>query len=125
MSPKCISESEIELSILNYLARTGVGFFWKNVSAGYFDGTKWRKQASPFAIRGVPDILGYLYSTGRMVALEVKTKTGRLRPDQETFLKKAQKHHVVCAVVRSSWEAHLVLLEAGEACSAPTGELAT
>lgn len=118
------SESAIEHSILEYLAATGVGFFWKNVSSGYFDGVTFRKQASPFAINGVPDILGYLYSDGRMVALEVKDHKGRTSKAQDAFIEKAQGH-AVCAVVRSPEDAFLALRAAGVAVEEPAHALAT
>jgi hypothetical protein len=119
------SESAIENAILEYLAMTGVGFFWKNVMGGFFDGVRFRKQANPFAINGVPDILGYLYSSGRMVALEVKTATGRTSPAQDAFIGKASQAGVVCAVVRSPLEAFQVLQAHGVDVQAPDDALAT
>lgn len=122
---KCASESVIENAILEYLAATGVGFFWKNVMGGFFDGTRFRRQASPFAINGVPDILGYLYGSGRMVALEAKTARGVTSPAQDTFIEKAASHGVVCAVVRSPLEAFQVLQAHGVDVAAPDDALAT
>jgi hypothetical protein len=93
------SESKTELQILIYLSSLRIGLFWKNISAGYFDGKRWRKQANPFAINGVPDILGIV--KGRFVGIEVKTKTGVVSENQKAFIKKALELDAVCFVARS------------------------
>jgi hypothetical protein len=93
------SEYILECQILEYLARLGIGFFWKNTSGGFHDGKRWRVHQSPFAIRGTSDILGVV--AGRMVALEVKTESGRIAPEQAAFLKKVQACGGLGAVVRS------------------------
>jgi hypothetical protein len=102
-SPK-LKESTLETQILIYLSRLKVGFFWKNISTGFFDGSRWRKQASPFAINGTPDIIGII--NGRFVGIEVKTIKGRLTEAQELFARKAQEVGGVCFVARSCVEAH-------------------
>ena len=38
-----------------------------------------------YGLIGSADILGALVGSGRMVAIEVKSPTGRLRPEQEAF----------------------------------------
>jgi len=118
MDLKALPESSIEHLILNYLATSGAGFFWKNVTGGYFDGQRFRKQASPFAINGVSDIIGIL-KDGRFVALEVKTAKGRTSQAQDAFLSKARSLHAVCGVVRSPEDAFRVLQAHGVACEAP------
>lgn len=57
------------------------------------------------AEEGTPDALGYLIPSGRMVAIEVKTKTGKLRPAQEKWLADAKAAGVLCIVVRTPSEA--------------------
>ena len=58
----------VEHQILDYLASLKIGFFWKNTSGGFFDGEKFRKNKSPYAINGTSDSLGFLKG-GRFVAL--------------------------------------------------------
>jgi hypothetical protein len=101
-------ENEIESKILTCLSRLGVGFFWKNVSAGYFDGKRFRKHASPFAINGTSDILGVC--NGRFVAIEVKTETGKTSPHQDAFLKRVTVDGGICGVARNLSEALSVVL---------------
>lgn len=94
-----LSEYTIETKILEWLAGTGLGFFWKNTSGGFHDGKRWRVHQSPFAIRGTSDILGIV--SGRLIALEVKTDTGRVDPAQVAFLNKVRVCGGLSAVVRS------------------------
>ena len=98
----------VEHEILTWLAKSGIGFFWKNTSGGFFDGTKWRKHASPFAINGTSDILGVL-NGGRFVALEVKDK-GTANDQQLAFIKKVQLLGGLGAVVKSVDQVKQLLL---------------
>lgn len=93
------SEEQIEHQILVYLNVTKKGFFWKNVSAGYFDGRSFRKHKSPFAINGTPDILGIIH--GDFVGFEVKSAKGKPSEAQEAFKKKALSVGARVCVVRS------------------------
>ena len=115
-SPK-LSERAIEHQILTYLFKLKIGLFWKNVTTGYFDGKSWRKQASIFAINGVPDILGIV--NGRFVGIEVKAKGGRLSAEQEAFARKAQALGAVCFCARSVQEVHQALVACGLLCDSP------
>ena len=110
-SLKKLSESDLEAQILDFLALSRVGFFWKNPSAGFFDGKRFRRHASPWAIRGVPDILGM--SQGKFVGFEVKSATGRVSKEQAAFIKKAREHGSLVAVVRSVHQVRQALLEWG------------
>ena len=92
-------EAEIEHKILIYLFERGDGFFWKNVSNGYHDGKSFRKQASPFAFNGSPDILGCI--RGRLVGFEVKADNGRQSEAQKIFERRIKKSGGRYAVVRS------------------------
>jgi penicillin-binding protein-related factor A (putative recombinase) len=92
-------ESVIENEILHFLLKVRGGFFWKNTTSGFFDGKRFRKHASPFAINGTSDILG-VYD-GRLVAFEVKSQKGKLTKDQIAFLKKIEASGGVGAVVNS------------------------
>lgn len=93
------TEYSIESEILDWLAQSGLGFFWKNTSGGFHDGKKWRKHQSPFAIRGTSDILGIV--DGRFIALEVKTEKGRASTEQLAFLKRVRACGGLASLVRS------------------------
>lgn len=99
MTSDQLSEYSIENSILHYLASLGIGFFWKNVSQGFFDGGKWRKQVSPFAINGTSDILGL--ANGRFIAIEVKSAVGVTSKQQDAFIRKVQEFGGIAFVARS------------------------
>ncbi len=60
--------------------------FWMNDSKGTWDPTRkvFRKKTR-FERKGVLDILGVLPG-GQAFACEVKTKTGRISPEQKTFI---------------------------------------
>jgi penicillin-binding protein-related factor A (putative recombinase) len=103
------SEAQIENEILTFLSNLRRGFWWKNTSAGFFDGRKFRKHASPFAINGTSDIFGVV--DGRLICFEVKTECGRPTPEQVAFIKKVQAHGALGAVVRSVAEVRRALVE--------------
>jgi penicillin-binding protein-related factor A (putative recombinase) len=80
-------EREIQNQICSYLRLKGA-FVFIHDSVGIFDVRRgvFRSNRSPYRIRGVADLLG-IYK-GRPLAVEVKTKTGRVSPHQQEFLKK-------------------------------------
>ena len=59
-----------------------------------------RSQWMRFAWRGAPDLIGQL-TDGRILCVEVKAPSGRLRPDQEMFLATVKKQGGVAFVARS------------------------
>lgn len=66
---------------------------------------------------GTPDLVGILAPTGRIFALEVKSETGRLRPEQKLCRARWLKLGAFVATVRSVDEAKAALARArnGEA----------
>lgn len=101
----------VEHQILTYLSSLGIGFFWKNTSSGFFDGRRFRKHKSPFAINGTSDVLGVL-NGGRFIALEIKDK-GDATDEQKAFIKKVQALGGLGAVVRSVDQTQQALKEWG------------
>jgi len=95
------SERYIEAQILNYLRGQKI-YCWKNTSAGYFDAKigRFRKQSSPYAIKGTSDILGII-AVGRCLAIEVKSKYGKVSPEQLAFIKKINENGGLAFVARS------------------------
>jgi len=64
---------------------------------------------------GVPngfcDLCGFRKSDGKMIFIEVKTVTGRLRDAQKHFIETMQQHPVIIGVARSSEEAIEIVLK--------------
>ena len=75
--------------------------FWPNDSVGIWDPIKksYRRKMSIFHRRGVADVLGIW--DGKPLAIETKSKVGRLRPEQELFLNEFQAHGGIAIVARS------------------------
>lgn len=55
--------------------------------------------------KGFPDTVGFRKSDGKFIAIEVKTETGRLRPEQIKFQKFAETMPILYGVARSVDEA--------------------
>jgi hypothetical protein len=90
-------------AVLKYLRlRTDVAWVERlNSGAGqlsFTDGAK--SQWMRFAWRGAPDLIGQL-TDGRILCVEVKRPSGKLRPDQHAFLDVVRKQGGVAFVARS------------------------
>lgn len=96
-----LSEKEIQNQILEYLYNRGI-FCWRQNTIGVFDERRgcYIKNRSRFAIKGVSDILGVL-PKGRILAIEVKSRKGKVSPEQEEFLKKVLQQGGVAILARS------------------------
>ena len=94
-------EKEIENLILDYLSYRP-GYYWKNQSVGIYDPTKrkFRKSNNRHHVLGVADILG-VKNDGQFVAIEVKTKKGRLSENQKSYLQKVADNGGLSFVARS------------------------
>lgn len=99
-------EKDIQNSILDYLhfwmaANNHKGFFWTNNNVGIYDPASgvYRKNKSPHSIKGVSDILGLL--NGRFIAIEVKSRLGKLTPEQRIFIDKINVSGGLAFVARS------------------------
>lgn len=82
-----VSEKTIENEILNWLAYKNI-YAWKTKTVGTFDvRTKRFLRPSKLYRTGVSDIIGVLPTTnGKIFAIEVKSRTGSLKPHQKEFL---------------------------------------
>ena len=98
------SEAIVMRAVLKYLRLRKDRVAWVerlNSGAGqlaFADGA--RSQWMRFAWRGAPDLLGQL-TDGRILCVEVKAPSGRLRPDQEAFLNVVRCQGGVAFVARS------------------------
>lgn len=95
-----ISEKAIETQILTWLMYKGI-FSWKINRTGVYDVKRgvFRKPVSRFELKGIPDICGVFL--GKPLFIEVKAKDGRVSPDQQAFLQRAQNEGALCLVAKS------------------------
>jgi len=99
-------EKDIQKAILQYLHLKGI-FAWVNKTQGTYDPIRKVFRRSTMT-KGVADILGVV-GNGKILALEVKSATGKLTPDQAYFLKAVEERGGVAAMVRSVREVEYVL----------------
>lgn len=98
-------EATVLNAVLRYLRLRKDRVAWVqrlNSGAGqlaFTDGTK--SQWMRFSWRGAPDLIGQL-TDGRILCIEVKRPSGKLRPDQEAFLNVVRCQGGVAFVARST-----------------------
>ena len=94
-------EGEVRKLVCSYLTKLGI-FFWLHDSVGIFDPKtkRFRRNTSPYRIKGVADILGVL-PNGRALAIELKSATGRLTPEQKSFLERVNASGGLAFMARS------------------------
>lgn len=94
-------EIAIESECLAWLNSVPGVFAWKNHTAGFFDPKRriFRRHHSPWAIRGTSDILGVY--RGRLIAVEVKAKGGRISSEQSLFIDRVREFGALACVVWS------------------------
>lgn len=80
-------------------------FTWKVNSVGIYDPSiqKFRANKNKHIINGVSDIIGLFYTgeVGILIAIEVKTKSGKLSSGQSDFLSKVERLGGRSCVARS------------------------
>jgi hypothetical protein len=87
-------EGQIKRSILEYLSNRGI-FCWINQSVGL----RGRKNNSRFSGNGTSDILGIFQ--GSLLAIEVKTKTGKVSERQQKFIDEINSRGGIAGVCRT------------------------
>ena len=93
-------EGKIENEIFKFLNDLGA-FVFKHDSVGIYDPTtkRFRRSFNPNRVKGVSDILGiFAY---RPLAIEVKTATGKVTPEQRVFIRRFQDQGGIAFVARS------------------------
>jgi hypothetical protein len=105
MYPEALPEREVQRAVLQYLERAPtVAFAFRlNTASGFLlDATTWKRLLAGavaraamarfirFAFPGASDILGML-TDGRFLAVECKSASGRLTPDQAAFLSRVNQ----------------------------------
>lgn len=106
-NPETILQAEIRLA----LGRERDLVLWRNaVGQAEHTGGDGRTFHQAFGLsKGSADLVGILAPAGRFVALEVKTATGRVRPEQVVWLALVRSRGGFAAVVRSVDDARSAL----------------
>lgn len=103
-----LSEKQIQNHILGYLKSKQI-YAWQCNTHGTFDQKLGRfRKSGAWHIRGVSDILGILPG-GKFLAIEVKSKKGRLSVEQKIFLEEISNRGGVAFVARSIEDVEAVL----------------
>jgi hypothetical protein len=122
---KNIPETQIRNSILHWLnMQPTVALAWQNDSLPAMqiikreNGTvfgRFRKRKTAFRPNGISDILGILTwpNGGRLLAIEVKSKTGKASPEQIEFLNTILMAGGIGGICRSIEDAEKIFKEAG------------
>jgi len=100
-------EGKIKHASLKFLKQRGI-YCWNNPTGA----VKIRGEWFHFGKAGSSDILGILPG-GRMLCVEVKTRQGRVSPEQREFLNTIKKHGGLACVVHSVSELAEVLRREG------------
>lgn len=95
-------EGIIQKAILSYLKRKGIKA-WSNKTQGTWDPRGFYRRNK--TEKGIADILGVLPPNGRFLAIEVKTRTGKVTVEQRTFLDIVADFGGLAFVARSLEEA--------------------
>lgn len=101
-------EKVIENQILDYLKIKKI-FAFKVNKTGIYDPKKktFRLNRGRHNMNGISDIIAVV--EGRFVAIEVKTKTGRVSEHQKTFLANVREKGGVGIIARSVGDVHAML----------------
>ncbi len=87
-----------------------------NTGVGWFANGKPARKTDPgaypvkFGVPGTADVIGLIWPSGRMLAIEVKSATGKLRKAQETFRRVVEKYGGLYIVARSLAEVDDILI---------------
>ena len=108
MKPKPPLESVIQAQIMEYLLFKGY-FVWRANNAPIFDAKRGAfRKAGKYAPKGLPDIGGVL-NDGRAFFIEVKRPGGKVSPDQQAFLDRANGLGALAFVAYSVDEVKVVM----------------
>ena len=105
------SEADILRSIRLAIGGRDDVVIWRN-SAGLAEHTdrQGRRTKVPYGLcKGAADLIGIIKPSGRFLAIEVKTSTGKLRPEQKNFLRLIKSLGGVAGVARSVAEANAIV----------------
>jgi len=96
------AEQALQDAIRVKLAQAGYVVFRTNVGKVKTADGRWFDTGLP---TGFPDLMGYKPENGKIFFIEVKTATGKRRPDQVIFANGLRDKNVIYCVARSAKEA--------------------
>lgn len=104
-------EKILQNDVLDYLESLGI-YCWHAKNQGQWDPIKkiFRKNCT---LKGVADIIGVLPADGRILCIELKSKTGRVSPEQKIFLDQIERDGGISGVARSIEDVKEILRSAG------------
>ena len=106
------SEHEIQKEILVALWQHKCAAFRTNVGKVQTIDHRWFDAGPP---QGHPDLYGWRWVNNQVFYIEVKSKTGKPRPDQIRFHEFLQSHNVTHGIARSVQDA-LMIVDGGLCC---------
>ena len=101
-------EGKVLRDCLDHLNKRGIRAWRNNTGAGNVRGRYMR-----FSVKGSSDIFGILKPSGRWLAVECKSKTGKVTPEQTNWLAQMKADGALVGVVRSVGELAKLLEQEG------------
>lgn len=100
-------EHDIQNRIRNETADIAM-LFRANVGQGFTKDGRFFSTGLP---KGFSDLFGFRLSDSRAVFIEVKTATGRVRPEQEKFIGRMREYGALAGIARSVEDARRIILQ--------------
>jgi len=92
-------EGDLVKAVLTWLELMGI-FAWRNNTGAFAATEKGKRRFVRFGLKGSSDILGVLPG-GRLLAIECKSPTGKVRPEQQDFIDRVTKAGGLAFVTKS------------------------
>lgn len=102
-----MTERDIQNSIRNETADIAM-LFRANVGQGFTKDGRFFSTGLP---KGFSDLFGFRLSDGRAFFIEVKSPTGKVRPEQQNFIEQMRSNGALAGIARSVEEARKIILE--------------
>lgn len=93
------TEGPIQTAIIQFLRLHGF-WVWRQNNHAVYDAKRGVYRRNPSAMLGVPDIMGTM-PDGRILAIEVKSRTGKPTPEQGRFIAEVRRRGGVAFVART------------------------
>lgn len=95
-------ERDVENQCGHYLKSRGI-YFIKVQQNGYYDARlkRFRRQVSPFFVKGVSDFICFMPPDGRAICIEFKSPKGQQTVDQKVFADRVRRVGVNYWLIRS------------------------
>ena len=112
-------QARIRLAAAPYalLLRTNAGEFWQGqrvYSQEFHQPVLINLKKVEGMPKGFSDLCGCRKSDGRFVAIECKTATGRIRPEQVNFLDTMRQNHAIAGIARCEEDALKIIQQGSD-----------